>query len=479
MRSTIWKLCARVLAMPLLLAMSLAAQSNIHPSVQPGSGISITYKRAAVPVLNPDGGLDVTADLANQTPAQLAHLTESYPTNGVTCTYGPVRLLHTYVCLNPVGVAPGKCSNTNPNPTALTQSDLAQIDQQLAKIQPAGVKVILRFTYNFPDNNQPTGDDAPLDVILQDIHLLSPLVQKYSRVIYAMEVGFVGYWGEEHNSTYGNNTIANMSAILQAEANEFGPYVTLLERDPVVLMALEPSNGPLFGTHDDRLAGDATDADTWKNKTYLEPTYQYTEQEIRAFGQTRSSILPFTGIFGTYYPTIQNCQDLAPYFAQVHLAALNISEGDKQIYANIQDCIPRIFYTVGPQISLLRATTDAQPRAGSTVHLTLTLTNYGYSRLYVKHPVYAVILDSQGRPLPSVSPVAIDITKVLPGSTVNGSAAVTIPALLPSSGQLCLALWMPDPNPVLAMDHRYNYLLNNAGVPNTTTGYNVIFSFNP
>ena len=97
----------------------------------------------------------------------------------------------------------------------------------------------------------------------------------------------------------------------------------------------------------------------------------------------------------------------------------------------------------------------------------------------MKHPVYAVILDSQGRPLPSVSPVAIDITKVLPGSTVNGSAEVTIPALLPSSGPLTLALWMPDPNPVLAMDHRYNYLLNNAGVPNTTTGYNVLFSFNP
>lgn len=304
-------------------------------------------------------------------------------------------------------------------------------------------------------------------------------MKKYSSVIYAVEVGFAGYWGEEHNSSYGNNTIANMSAILQAEANEFGPYATLLERDPVVLMALEPSNGPLFGTHDDRLAGDATDADTWKDKTYLEPTYQYTEQEIRAFGQTRSSIQPFTGIFGTYYPTIQNCQDLAPYFAQIHLAALNISEGDKQIYANIQDCIPRIFYTVGPQISLLNATTDTLPRAGSTVRLTLTLTNFGYSRLYVKHPVYAVILDSRGKPLPSATPVPIDITKVSPGNKVSASADVSIPALLPSSGQLSLALRMPDPNPALATDRRYNYLLNNAGVPNTTTGYNVLFSFNP
>ncbi len=216
-----------------------------------------------------------------------------------------------------------------------------------------------------------------------------------------------------------------------------------------------------------------------RTRTYLEPTYEYTEQEIRTFGEARSSLLPFTGIFGTYYPTIQNCQDLAPYFAQIHLAALNISEGDKQIYANIQDCIPRLFYTVGPQISLLTATTDAQPRAGSTVHLTLTLTNYGYSRLYVKHPVYAVILDSRGKPLASGSPVAIDITTVLPGSAVTASADVTIPALLPSSGQLTLVLWMPDPNPMLAIDHRYNYLLNNAGVPNTTTGYNVIFSFNP
>lgn len=58
MRITLWRICARILAMPLLLPMSLAAQSTANPSGQPGSGISITYKRAAVPVLNPDGGLD-------------------------------------------------------------------------------------------------------------------------------------------------------------------------------------------------------------------------------------------------------------------------------------------------------------------------------------------------------------------------------------------------------------------------------------
>jgi hypothetical protein len=66
------------------------------------------------------------------------------------------------------------------------------IDQQLSKIQPAGVKVILRFAYSFPNENESTGDDAPLDVILQDIQLLSPLVQKYSNVIDATEVGIVG-----------------------------------------------------------------------------------------------------------------------------------------------------------------------------------------------------------------------------------------------------------------------------------------------
>ena len=137
-----------ILAISLLLPLAVAAQVN--PS-QIAGGISVTYQRATVPILNPDGGLDVNADLAKQTSAQLANLTETYPTNGVNYTYGPVRLLHTYICLNPVGAAPGKCSSTNPNPTVLSSSDLAMIDQQLSKIQPAGVKVILRFTYNFPN----------------------------------------------------------------------------------------------------------------------------------------------------------------------------------------------------------------------------------------------------------------------------------------------------------------------------------------
>jgi len=37
----------------------------------------------------------------------------------------------------------------------------------------------------------------------------------------------------------------------------------------------------------------------------------------------------------------------------------------------------------------------------------------------------------------------------------------------------------PRAKPKLTVDHLYNYLLNNEGVPNTATGYNVLFSFNP
>ena len=65
-----------------------AAQSTVNRIRPARCRIFHHVQTGRIPVLNPDGGLDVTADLANQTSAQLAELTESYQTNGVTYTYG-------------------------------------------------------------------------------------------------------------------------------------------------------------------------------------------------------------------------------------------------------------------------------------------------------------------------------------------------------------------------------------------------------
>ena len=61
----------------------------------------------------------------------------------------------------------------------------------------AGVKIVLRFAYNYPMG----GPDAPLAVIQKHIDQLQPVLRDNVDVIAYMEAGFVGCWGEWHDSS--------------------------------------------------------------------------------------------------------------------------------------------------------------------------------------------------------------------------------------------------------------------------------------
>ncbi len=177
-----------------------------------GPTLEFDYEQAPQTILNRDGGPWNHLDLMTLTVDQLKNHVNTYTVNGAPYSIGPLRLIHAFICLNPVGIDFNQCSETNDNPKPLSPQDLQLIDAALNKALQARVKVILRFAYNHGQ-----GDDAPLDVVLRDIHRLAPIVKKYKSIIYAMNTGFIGYWGEGHDSTKGNNTQDAMRQILQAE----------------------------------------------------------------------------------------------------------------------------------------------------------------------------------------------------------------------------------------------------------------------
>ncbi|MGL4178615.1 MAG: DUF4874 domain-containing protein, partial [Dermatophilaceae bacterium] len=91
---------------------------------------------------------------------------------------------------------------------ALPQTKLDEVDATLGRADDAGVKVLLKFMYNFP--NGPGGEkdatkniDPPLDVVLGHLDQLKPLFEKHQGVIASLYNGFVGAWGEWHTSSTG------------------------------------------------------------------------------------------------------------------------------------------------------------------------------------------------------------------------------------------------------------------------------------
>ncbi len=81
----------------------------------------------------------------------------------------------------------------------LTQEKLEDIEKFFQKLRQAKVKALLRFAYELLV--WPTG--ATRERIMEHLEQLAPLIQKYKDVIYVLQCGFIGRFGEFHSSFHG------------------------------------------------------------------------------------------------------------------------------------------------------------------------------------------------------------------------------------------------------------------------------------
>lgn len=87
----------------------------------------------------------------------------------------------------------------------LPASSLARLEVGFAAARRAGVKLIVRAAYNYPQGETEYRDakDAPLTVVLNHIAQLKPVLDANADVIAFVQAGFVGAWGEWHASSNG------------------------------------------------------------------------------------------------------------------------------------------------------------------------------------------------------------------------------------------------------------------------------------
>src|SRR5581483_5786616 len=79
----------------------------------------------------------------------------------------------------------------------LTAFMLDRIAADLAAVREAGMKMIPRFAYNFGPTGAP---DAPVERIVEHLNQLAPVLAANQDVLAFVEAGFIGTWGEWHDS---------------------------------------------------------------------------------------------------------------------------------------------------------------------------------------------------------------------------------------------------------------------------------------
>ncbi|UJB72099.1 DUF4874 domain-containing protein [Acaryochloris sp. 'Moss Beach'] len=81
----------------------------------------------------------------------------------------------------------------------LSRSFLNKVSADLSTARKSGIKLIIRFAYNWLGG----GEDTSVDRIVSHLDQLEPLLKDNYDAIAYLEAGFIGYWGEWNRSTNG------------------------------------------------------------------------------------------------------------------------------------------------------------------------------------------------------------------------------------------------------------------------------------
>jgi Domain of unknown function (DUF4874)/Domain of unknown function (DUF4832) len=402
--------------------------------------------------------------------------------------YGPTRVIRLYVCLSGE-VSTSECSQQPAVTGPLSPGMLADIGARLAAFAGTGARLLVRFTYNFGPSG-PGAMDAPISLILQHLDQLAPILLAQRDLIFALEAGFIGTWGEWHDSTNGNDSAAAQKALLDRELGYFSGLFPILVRYPGDLIQYVGDTTPPanLGLHDDYYASSDDDGATWNScdhgAGYCSPSSDGAT--LRPYAASVATTTMFAGEFGALDPFFQSCAALDAYSYTYHPQSISFHPFPGSIITELtnEGCALAFYNRVGTRIELLAAKITGDARAGATLHVELTMANTGYGRVIRDRPATVVLLSQQRA---AVATVPVPLSDLDLRSLASSSSAtpktfafdVPLPSNLSTSGSLSFALAFPDPAPSLAGQAAYSLPLNSlaadcSAVFDPATGYNLV-----
>lgn len=391
----------------------------------------------------------------------------------------------------------------------VSKEKIAALQADFDRARKDGVKYLLRFAYEY--GNAPCPPPT-LDQVLAHIKQLTPVVRKNSDVIYAIQTGWLGFWGELHSSKSGldrRNPVA-LAKVVQGTLDMMPPHrfttIRRLDYKRVVLdllkdareitpeTAFTPALHARIGFHNDGTLANFTDGGTFIGKPSGPVPGNYD------FGRALREG-PFMAVDGelfwspvgersTYANGTNAVKRLREHCYTTLSMVHSFSELDKRKPWSIDDWKvtpltrdvvlkqgvsddPDYFAGVpsrmafdyirdhlGYRLQLVSSELTSVPEG---TKLTLRLRNVGFAPpINLRHPEI-VVVDAKGNC--REYPQSFDCRRLSVGPTHELTA--TIPALKPGER---VALWLPDLSPSLRYRADYAIRLANAMTVETVGG---------
>lgn len=363
--------------------------------------------------------------------------------------------------------------------TALSENMLLGFDTDMQILRDNGFKCVLRFAYTEDNNN-----DATPEQVVAHLAQLKPYLTKNADVIYVLEAGFVGQWGEwYYSSHFGNET-------QQLNANRRKVVDALLDACPNDRCFLV--RYPLIKT---QYLGD---------EQALTAEHAYAGDARARIGHHNDAFLSDYGNHGTYGRDGNGASDdpiLRAYIAQETLYVPNGGETNaddnwaKKVYSNAEKEMrdyhwsfcgaeysravtdrwrnDGIFTTLdkcmGHRFQLIESIWPDNTTIDTELSVSISLKNTGFAPLYNKRTAYIVFRsDNNSYSLPLQSDPR---TWTAEAGIITISESLPLPEYI-QGGEYHLYLHLPDQYESLASDPRYAIRFANENTWDATTGMN-------
>ena len=427
-----------------------------------------------------------------------------------------------------VSVSQAYCYLTQFHSSEISQAKIDALVKDFARARADGVKFLLRFAYEFDGIKEgPTTER-----ILAHIKQLTPVVRDNADVIYALQTGWVGLWGEFHTSVHGIEKDPDaVAAIVSATLEMLPPErLTMMRRMAYRAAALDTigDNRPISKESAWSQApharigffNDGTLSNWWDGGTFVGEPYADEDNEDFDAAARECRYLPVDGeLFwtGQYSHPVFSCGIRAiDRFAKHHYTTFSLVHGFSELDPNPKpwtidgwkvtpvtpeeltffgipfepayfDGVPYrtafefIRDHLGYRLSVAKADFVADIAPGCPFEASVTLRNYGFSTPVNKRHVEFVLASRSGEVIEL--PTSFDCRCLQPTDETTGKTAeyeitlsTTLPAQMPD-GPYCLGIWLPDASPSLRYRPEYAVRLATA-MPSVTVGGRLIYVLN-
>jgi hypothetical protein len=351
----------------------------------------------------------------------------------------------------------------------------------------AGFKLIPRFIYCWNNNfEQGANRDAPIDVTLSHINQLMPVLNDNIDVIDHLQAGFIGQYGEWHDSFYGhisdNSTLQLSNSgmqIINALYDKFSKkrmiafryshtfrqiYNATLVSDAT---AFNESNLSRSGLANDGFAYDERDFGTWpvplgSSPDFYRPYMRLQTQYTVASGEPAGGAKTYT--------KQQFSKDLELF----HYSSLSMNQFDAEhdgLYSYLKSTgeYNNAAKKLGYRYSLVNAFIPETAALNQNITIKLSVINNGWAALYNERKVKLVFKNKIGGVV-FTKDLTTDPRFWLP--RVNQDIKEEVSLNNVPAGIYSVYLFMPDIALPLQTNSAYSIRLANKDLWDASTGYN-------